>query len=92
MRAQTCGIHEPGTLPCRHCERARVLNAAALADVVQRREGNPPSMRRLTPADQRRVRELAERGESQCAIGRDIGFSPAAVKRVLKSAICQTSK
>lgn len=90
----TCGIHEPGTLPCRYCERAAVANDAALADVVQRRDGNPPSMRRLTPADVRRVLELAAQGASQCAIGRDIGFSPAAVKRVLveHSAICQTSK
>ena len=56
-----CRIHLPGTLPCRHCERARVANEAALADVVPRPASGRPADTRLTDEDVARIqRERAE--------------------------------
>ncbi len=61
--SSACGLH-PGSkswLPCPHCERARVANEAALANVV-------PSHRaadtRLTDEDVASIQKAREAGES----------------------------
>lgn len=81
---KTCGIHLPGHLPCRHCERARAATDKALAGVTPRAGGIGPSTRLGTPAAvEERVRELRASGMSARSVGAACGISETTVLAIV---------
>lgn len=81
-----CGLH-PGTIPCRHCEFARVITEAALSRVVPqpRRLGDAAAnVRRLTPDEVQRVREMSASGMSQWRIRKLTRLGSSSVARIVR--------
>lgn len=58
MSGSPCGIHRTIYFPCRHCERARVANEAALADVQPRPGSGRKGDTYLRDADVARIQQL----------------------------------
>ena len=79
-----CGLHLPGTLPCRHCERARVANEAALADVQPRPGSGRKGDTYLRDADVARIQQLREDGMSISAIAEQEQRRTTTIKSALE--------
>ena len=79
-----CGLHLPGTLPCRHCERARVANEAALADVQPRPGSGRKGDTYLRDADVARIQQLREDGLSVSAIAEQEQRRTTTIKAALE--------
>ena len=79
-----CGIHRTIYFPCRHCERARVANEAALADVQPRPGSGRKADTYLRDADVARIQQLREDGMSVSAIAEQEQRRTTTIKAALE--------
>lgn len=79
-----CGIHLPGTLPCRHCARANAANEAALADVQPRPGSGRKGDTYLRDADVARIQQLRADGMSVSAIAEQEQRRKTTIKAALE--------
>ena len=79
-----CGIHRTIYFPCRHCERARVANEAALADVQPRPGSGRKGDTYLRDADVARIQKLREDGMSVSAIAEQEQRRTTTIKAALE--------
>lgn len=75
-----CGIHVTATSPCKHCSRARALNAAALEGVIPKPAIAVQQWRQVVPeATKAKAREMYAAGDSISAISRATGLAHSTV-------------
>ena len=84
MSGSPCGIHRTIYFPCRHCERARVANEAALADVQPRPGSGRKTDTYLRDADVARIQQLREDGMSVSAIAEQEQRRTTTIKAALE--------
>ena len=79
-----CGIHRTIYFPCPNCERARVANEAALADVQPRPGSGRKGDTYLRDADVARIQQLREDGMSVSAIAEQEQRRTTTIKAALE--------